>query len=80
LESDTHLALRHGPDTTEFPATPSSRGEAPRVAEGDVIGLVEVMKQFTEVQADASGKIVRFLIDNEAAVEPGQAVLLIETA
>ena len=29
---------------------------------------------------DASGKIVRFLIDNEAAVEPGQAVLLIETA
>jgi biotin carboxyl carrier protein len=26
------------------------------------------------------GKIVRFLIDNEAAVEPGQAVLLIETA
>jgi biotin carboxyl carrier protein len=38
------------------------------------------MKQFTEVHADASGKIVRFLIDNEAAVEPGQAVLLIETA
>ena len=51
-----------------------------RVKEGDVIGLVEVMKQFTEIHADASGKIVRFLIDNEAAVEPGQAVLLIETA
>ena len=32
------------------------------------------------LNADASGKIVRFLIDNEAAVEPGQAVLLIETA
>ena len=45
-----------------------------------MIGLVEVMKQFTEIQADASGKITRFLVDNEAAVEPGQPVMLIETA
>ena len=49
-----------------------------RVADGDVVGLVEVMKQFTEIQADASGKVIRFLVDNEAAVESGQAVLLIE--
>ena len=27
-----------------------------RVAEGDIIGLVEVMKQFTEVQADAAAR------------------------
>ena len=27
-----------------------------------------------------AGKIVRFLVDNEAPVEPGQAVLLVETA
>jgi acetyl-CoA carboxylase biotin carboxyl carrier protein len=39
-----------------------------------------VMKQFTEIHADAAGKIVRFLVDNEAPVEPGQPVLLIETA
>jgi acetyl-CoA carboxylase biotin carboxyl carrier protein len=38
------------------------------------------MKQFTEVHADAAGKVVRFLVDNEAPVEPGQAILLIETA
>ena len=62
------------------PEKPPYKQDGDRVAEGDVIGLVEVMKQFTEVQADASGKIVRFVIDNEAAVEPGQAVLLIETA
>jgi acetyl-CoA carboxylase biotin carboxyl carrier protein len=62
------------------PEKPPYKQGGDRVAEGDVIGLVEVMKQFTEVHADASGKIVRFLIDNEAAVEPGQAVLLIETA
>ena len=50
-----------------------------RVTEGDVIGLIEVMKQFTEVNADASGKVVRFLVANEAPVEAGDAVLLVET-
>ena len=50
------------------------------VAEGDVIGLIEVMKQFTEVHADANGKVAQFLVDNEAAVEPGQPLLLIDTA
>jgi biotin carboxyl carrier protein len=50
-----------------------------QVADGDVIGLVEVMKQFTEIHADAGGKIVRFLVDDEAAVESGQPLLLIET-
>ncbi len=44
------------------------------------VGLIEVMKQFTEVHADAGGKIVRFLVDNEAPIEPGQPVLLIEIA
>ena len=44
-----------------------------------VVGLVEVMKQFTEINADASGKVVRFLVENEAPVEAGDPVLLIET-
>jgi biotin carboxyl carrier protein len=39
-----------------------------------------VMKQFTEVNADASGTVVRFLVENEAPVEAGDPVLLIETA
>jgi len=56
------------------------KSEGDTVAAGDVIGLVEVMKQFNEVHADAAGKVVRFLVDNEDAVEPGQPLLLIETA
>lgn len=55
------------------------KNEGDAVAPGDVIGLVEVMKQFSEVQADAAGKVVRFLAENEDAVEPGQPLLLIET-
>jgi acetyl-CoA carboxylase biotin carboxyl carrier protein len=54
--------------------------EGAAVKLGDTIGLVEVMKQFSEISADAAGKVVRFLVENESAVEPGQPLLLIETA
>jgi len=62
------------------PEKPPYKEDGDLVAEGDVVALIEVMKQFTEVYADAGGKIVRFLVENEAPIEPGQPVLLIETA
>jgi acetyl-CoA carboxylase biotin carboxyl carrier protein len=62
------------------PEKPPYREVGDKVAEGDVIGLVEVMKQFTEIQANAGGKIVRFLVENEEPIEPGQPILVIETA
>lgn len=62
------------------PDAPPYKKEGDVVAIGDVIGLVEVMKQFTEVQADAAGKLIKFLVDNEAPVEPGQGLAVIETA
>jgi acetyl-CoA carboxylase biotin carboxyl carrier protein len=62
------------------PDKPPYKDAGDRVAEGDVVGLIEVMKQFTEVNADASGKVVGFLVENEAPVEAGDPVLLIETA
>ena len=62
------------------PDKPAYKNDGDRVAEGDVIGLIEVMKQFTEINADASGKVVRFLVENEAPVEAGDPVLLIETS
>lgn len=61
------------------PEAPAYKQDGDRVATGEVIGLVEVMKQFTEIHSDADGKIVRFLVDNEGAVEPDQPLLLIET-
>jgi acetyl-CoA carboxylase biotin carboxyl carrier protein len=61
------------------PEKPPYKEDGDQVVEGEVVGLIEVMKQFTEVQADASGKIVRFFVDNDSAVESGQPVLLIET-
>jgi acetyl-CoA carboxylase biotin carboxyl carrier protein len=48
------------------------------VAAGDTIGLVEIMKNFQEVEAEVGGTLVEFLVGNEDAVEAGQAVAIID--
>ena len=60
--------------------TPPYKEFGDQVTEGDIIGVIEVMKQFTEIHADAGGKIIRFLVENDAPIEFGQPVLLIEIA
>jgi len=54
------------------PDQPVYKSEGDTIAVGDVIGLVEVMKSFNEVKSTASGKIVKFLTENEDAVMAGQ--------
>jgi biotin carboxyl carrier protein len=54
------------------PDQPPFKNEGDAVAEGDVVGLVEVMKSFHEVKAQVSGTIKAFLVDNEDAVMAGQ--------
>lgn len=46
--------------------------EGDTVSEGEVIGLVEVMKSFHEVKATASGTLSTFLVENEDPVQAGQ--------
>ena len=48
------------------------------VSAGDVIGLVEIMKNFMDVEAEVGGTLVEFLVGNEVAVEAGQAVAVID--
>jgi biotin carboxyl carrier protein len=51
------------------------------VEEGDaveadaVIGLVEVMKQFHEVRAEAPGTVGTFQVENEGTVDAGQVIV-----
>lgn len=59
------------------PDAPPFKSEEDVVTVGEVIGLVEVMKQFSEVTAEASGRLVTFAVDNGAAVEPGQLLAVI---
>ena len=54
------------------PDQPPFKSEGDAVAEGEVIGLVEVMKSFHEVKAQVSGTIQAFMVDDEDAVMAGQ--------
>jgi acetyl-CoA carboxylase biotin carboxyl carrier protein len=46
--------------------------EGDEVAAGDTVGLIEVMKNFHEVQVEEDGTISKFLVENEEAVDAGQ--------
>ena len=52
--------------------------EGDTVKEGDVVGLVEIMKSFHEVVSDAAGVIARFLVENEELVDAGQDIIALE--
>ncbi len=56
------------------PDKPTYKNEGDSVAVGDVIGLIEVMKSFTEVKAEVAGKITKFVADNEEPVMAGQVL------
>lgn len=60
------------------PDKPPYKETGDPVAKGDVLGLVEVMKSFYEVKSDVDGKIARFLVENEDAVQAGQPLADIE--
>ena len=60
------------------PDQPAYKDDGDDLAEGDVIGLVEVMKMFNEVKSDTAGKAVKFLAENEAPVMAGQPLAEVE--
>jgi biotin carboxyl carrier protein len=40
-------------------------------AAGSTVGLVEVMKTFTKIDAEEAGRFVRYLVEDEDMVMPG---------
>lgn len=60
------------------PDQPVFKSEGDMVAVGDVIGLVEVMKSFMEVKAEAAGKLVRFTVENEQPITAGAVLAELE--
>jgi len=61
------------------PDQPPFKADDAPVAKGDTVGLIEVMKTFTPVVAEESGRSLRFLIADEDAVMAGQPLYEIET-
>ena len=55
----------------------------PYAIEGDLIeasqtiGVVEIMKQFSEIRSDVSGRLERFLIDDSGTVNPGDIIAIV---
>lgn len=64
---------RPSPDQAAFKEV----GDA--VAVGDTIGLIEVMKSFSPVTAEAAGRIAVFHVEDDDAVMPGQPLVDIDT-
>lgn len=52
--------------------------EGDAVRAGDTVGLVEVMKQYFPLQAEADGVVVRFLAEDAGEIEAGQPVVELE--
>ncbi|WP_394691005.1 acetyl-CoA carboxylase [Hoeflea sp.] len=56
------------------PDQPVFKDVGDKVSKGDTIGLVEVMKTFHEVKADADGTISAFPVDDSDPVMAGQTI------
>lgn len=60
------------------PDQPPFKDVGDAVAAGDVVGLIEVMKTFVEVQAEVAGRITAFLAENGEPIAPGDVVAELE--
>ena len=60
------------------PESDPFKSEGDSVQSGETIGLVEIMKNFQEVHAEANGELVEFLVENEDTVDAGQTVAVLD--
>ena len=51
--------------------------EGDRINEETTVGIIEVMKVFTNIKAETEGVVVRCLVDDGTFVEFGQPILLV---
>jgi acetyl-CoA carboxylase biotin carboxyl carrier protein len=48
------------------------------IDEGTTVGLVEVMKQFSEIEATSKGRVTEILAEDGEPVDAGQVLMRIE--
>jgi acetyl-CoA carboxylase biotin carboxyl carrier protein len=60
------------------PADPSYVNEGDMVKVGQVVGIIEAMKLFNEIESEYSGKLVKILVENATPVEFDQALFILE--
>ena len=63
---------RPGPDKDPFKDVGDS------IKEGEIICVIEAMKLFNEIESEVSGKIVKFLVEDNTPVEYDQPLFLVD--
>lgn len=63
---------RPAPDQAEYVQVGST------VKVGDVVGLIEVMKNFYELKAETEGVVEKILVENEDVVDAGQEIVVLK--
>ena len=48
------------------------------IKEGDIVCVIEAMKLFNEIESEVSGKIVKFLVEDNSPVEYDQPLFLVD--
>ncbi len=48
-----------------------------RIEAGQPIGMVEIMKQFSEVRSEVSGTLERFAVEDAGTVNPGDVIAVV---
>ena len=56
------------------PEQPAFVEEGGQVEEGQTIGLVEIMKQYSEIKAPAAGTISSFAVEDGVMIESGATI------
>lgn len=59
------------------PDTPPYVKPGDTITMGQTIGIVEIMKQFSEVKSDVAGTLVSFSIEDTGTVYPGDVIATI---
>jgi biotin carboxyl carrier protein len=64
--------------TQASPEEPIYKAAGDAVAVGDTVGLIEVMKTFIDVKAEAAGTFGDYLVEDGSAVTAGQPLAEME--
>lgn len=59
------------------PGKPVFVEEGDSVEVGQTIGIVEIMKQFSEIRSSAAGVLAAFLVDDGGTVNPGDVIVTV---
>ncbi|MGP5511841.1 acetyl-CoA carboxylase [Pseudomonas helleri] len=76
-----HTVITPLPGTFYRKASPDSDNfveVGAQVTADTVIGLIEVMKQFSELTAGAAGRVSVFLVEDGDPIEPGQVIATLD--